>query len=193
MAIVTDDPNVTITNVFLRGQEVPIAARQDPYVQINVFGGPGGFECTRDLGLALSDGRRIARLVDICRSNFLVVIALVGGPQPPPPPEGFRPPAVIQPPAAAPQVEVPPAPLPDRPEMVTGMQWMFAAMGSRASFAYGIPETDASEFTAVCQRRSSKVTITLTRTSSELGPGSTVPVQLAAGAFAKAYTATGSR
>lgn len=198
VAIVTDDPNVTITNVFLRGQEVPIAARQDPYVQINVFGGSSGFECSRDLGLALSDGRRIARLVDICAANYLVVVPLVGGLQPPAPPAGFRPRAVVQalpqPNAPAPkaQLPAPPPPAATVPEFVSNMQWLFSVDGASASFAYAIPDTDAGEFTAVCAQRSRQVTITLSRSADELGPGGTVPVVFTAGAFTRTYTATGS-
>jgi hypothetical protein len=199
LTVATDAPDVTITNVFLRGQEVPIAARQDPYVQINLLGGAQGFECSRDLGLALSDGRRIARVVDVCAANFLVVVPLVGGPRPAAPPASFRPPAVIQPlpqapsPPVAQQPEAPPAtPDPTGPEVVSNLQWLFSATGNRASFAYGIPETDASEITAVCGVRSSKVTVTLTRSADELGPKGTVPVTFGAGAFAKTYTATGS-
>lgn len=191
VVIATDDPYVTITDVFLRGQPVPIAARQDPYVQINVLGGPQGFECQRDLGLALSDGRRIARLVDICQSNFLVIVALVGGPRPPAPPTSFMP-SVNQPPVVQPLPQLPTPPEPEQPEVVEGMQWLFSQSGNNASFAYAIPETDASEFTAVCATRSSKVTITLTRSADELGPGGKVQVRFTAGAFSKAYTATGS-
>ena len=191
VVIATDDPYVTITNVFLRGKPVPIAGRQDPYVQINVLGGPQGFECSRDLGLALSDGRRIARLVDICQSNFLVIVALVGGPRPPAPPPSLMPP-MIQPPVVQPLPTLPQPEQPEQPEVVDSMQWLFSQSGNHASFAYAIPETDASEFTAVCTTRSSKVTITLTRSADEVGPGSKVLVRFTAGAFAKTYTATGS-
>jgi hypothetical protein len=197
VAIVTDDPNVTITNVFLRGQEVPVAARQDPYVQINVLGGPSGFECSRDLGLALSDGRRIARVVDVCAANYLVVIPLVGGPRPPAPPANFRPPVVVQPlpqaPAPQPQAQLPaPPPAATGPEFVSNMQWLFSVDGASASFAYAIPNADASEFTAVCAQRSRQVAVTLSRSADELGPGGTVPVTFTAGAFTRTYTATGS-
>lgn len=176
---------------------MPIAARQDPYVQINVLGSPSGFDCSRDLGLVLSDGRRIARVVDVCAANYVVVIPLVGGPRPPAPPPGFRPPAVIQPlpqaPAPTPQVRLAtPPPAATGPEFVSNMQWLFSAAGANASFAYGIPNSDASEFTAVCALRSRQVTLTLSRTADELGPGGTVPVTITAGAFTRTYTATGS-
>jgi hypothetical protein len=196
VAIATDDPNATITNVFLRGQEVPIVNRADPYVQINLLGGPQGFACQRDLGLALSDGRRIARDVDVCASNFLVVVALTGGPRPPEPPANVRPRATFQPLPQGPAVQlVPQTPSPPPvpgPEMVTNMQWLFSAEGANASFAYAIPNTDASEFTAVCALRSRQITVTLSRSADELGPGGSVPVTFTAGTFAKTYTATGS-
>jgi hypothetical protein len=198
LAIVTDDPNVTITDAFLNGAEVPIVARKDPYVQINLPGSPQGFECSRDIGLALSDGRRIARLVDVCKANFIAIVALTGGPRPPAPPAGFRTPAVIQPlppaaqPAPPPVVQVPAQPAPTGPEIVNTMQWLFSSGNNRASLAYALPNTDASEFTAVCQQRSSKAQITLSRSADELSPGGAVAVRLSAGTFSKTYNATGS-
>jgi hypothetical protein len=195
VAVATDDPNVRITNVFLRGQEVPVVNRADPYVQINLLGGAQGFACTRDLGLALSDGRRIARDVDVCAANFVVIVPLVGGPRPPAPPASFRPPVAVQPLPGA-QAPVPlPQPVPPAAtgsEVVANMQWLFSAEGPNASFAYAIPNTDASEFTAVCVLRSRQITVTLSRSADELGPGGTVPVTFTSGTFSRTYTATGS-
>jgi hypothetical protein len=196
VAIAIDDPNSTITNVFLRGQEVPIVNRADPYVQINLLGGAQGFACARDLGLALSDGRRIARDVDVCASGFVVVVPLTGGPRPPAPAANIRPRTTFQPlpqaPAPAPQPEPQPMPLPAGPELVTGMQWLFSAAGQNASLAYALPNSDGGEFAAVCQLRSRNIQITLTRSADELGPGATVPVTFTAGAFTRTYTAGGS-
>jgi hypothetical protein len=201
VAIATDDPNATITNVFLRGQEVPIVARAEPYVQINLLGGAGGFACTRDIGLALSDGRRIARDVDVCATSFVVVVPLTGGPRPPAPPANFRPRAAFQPlpqaQAQPPQLPPEPQPLPDTqpvgPELVDNMQWLFSAPGPNASLAYAIPNTDASEFSAVCALHSRKIQITLSRSADELGPGGTVPVQFSAGDYTQTYNASGSQ
>ena len=61
--------------------------------------------CSQDIGLALSDGRRIARLVDVCQTNFVAVIALAGGPSPSAPPPSLMP-VVNAPPVA----EAEPAP-----------------------------------------------------------------------------------
>jgi hypothetical protein len=73
------------------------------------------------------------------------------------------------------------------------MQWLFSASGANATVAYALPNTDASEFTAACALRSRQVSVTLTRSADELGPGGTVPVNITAGAFSRAYTATGSQ
>ncbi|MEX2319323.1 MAG: hypothetical protein WD626_05670, partial [Bauldia sp.] len=198
VVIAVDDPNVAIQEVFLRGQPVPINARQDRYVRIVAPTGPQGLACERDLGLALSDGRRIARLVDICRSNFLVVVALAGGPQPPPPPQSFlpAPPQLQQPqPQPLPQPQPQPQPLPvppGAPDFVGDMVWMFNPAGSTGSLAYGIPNSDAGEFSAVCQAGSGQMTVTLDRAPPALTPGRQIAVRMTAGGFTQNYTATGS-
>jgi hypothetical protein len=191
VVIATDDPNVSIANVFLAGREVPITARQDPYVQIVAPAGAAGFACSRDLGLALSDGRRIARLVDVCQSGFLVVIPLVGGAMPAPPPANLRPRVsqAVPLPVQAPQ-PAPPQP-PATPEIISDMQWMFQAAAGRASLAYGTPGSDSIAFGATCTPASSRVAITLQRSSDALGPGGRVTVRFSAGAFTRDYQATG--
>jgi hypothetical protein len=192
VVIATDDPSTSITNVFLAGREVPITARQEPYVQITAPAGPTGFACSRDLGLALSDGRRIARLVDVCQSGFLVVVPLVGGAMPAPPPANLRP-RVSQ--TAPPPVQAVPQPAPPPPatgpEIIADMQWMFQASADRASFAYGTPGSDSIAFGATCTPASSRTAITLQRSSDELGPGGRVTVRFSAGAFTRDYPATG--
>jgi hypothetical protein len=72
------------------------------------------------------------------------------------------------------------------------MTWMFNTSGSSASLAYGVPNSDAGEFSAVCQVRSGQMTVTLDRAPAALTPGRQVAVTFTAGAFSKAYTATGS-
>jgi hypothetical protein len=196
VVIAVDDPNVTIDEVFLRGRPVPINTRQGRYVRIVAPANALGLECERDLGLALSDGRRIARLVDICGTSFVVVVALAGGPRPSPPPQDFlpAPPQLPQPqPLPTPQPLPQPQPEPPQgPDFVDTMTWMFNTSGSSASLAYGIANTDAGEFSAVCQVRSGQMTVTLDRAPAALTPGRQVAVTLTAGAFSKAYTATGS-
>ena len=204
VVIAVDDPAVSIQEVFLRGQPVPINARQDRYVRIVAPTGPAGLECERDLGLALTDGRRVARLVDVCQSNFLVVFTLAGGPRPPPPPQGFlpQPPQLPQPqpqplptpqpqPQPAPQ-PVPPPQLPGAPSFVDTMVWMFDSSGGNASLAYAIPNSDAGEFSAVCQARSGQMTVTLFRAPPTLTPGRQIAVRITAGDYTQTYTATGS-
>lgn len=199
VVIGTDDPSVTILEVFLRGQPVPINARQGRYVRIIAPTGPSGLECQRDLGLALSDGRRIARLVDICQTNFVVVVPLTGGPRPPAPPPAFLP----QPSQPGPQVPGPapqpvplpqpvPQPQPTQPDFIDGLVWMFNADGNNASLAYAIPNSDGSEFTAVCERGSGRAIVTLNRGPQGLQPGQQIGVRLTAGDYTQTYTATAS-
>jgi hypothetical protein len=175
---------------------VTIAARQDPYVEVTLPGGAQAFQCSRDLGLALSDGRRIARLVDVCQSNFVVVIGLVGGvpaPAIPPAMRPIRPPAAIQPLPAAPIAQAPLTPVPPTPHPVAGMQWLFSAPGGAAVLAYAIPGAGPGAFNAVCAARSGLATVTLGGSAPEVRPGIVAPVVLAAGAFSKTYSATGSQ
>jgi hypothetical protein len=196
VVIAVDDPNATITEVFLRGRPVPINARQDPYVRIVAPASSLGLECQRDLGLALSDGRRIARLVDICQSNFFVVVALAGGPRPPAPPPNFLPqPQAPQPqplPQPQPQPQPLPLPQPQLPNFVDNLVWMFNADGNNGSLAYAIPNGDAGEFSAVCERGSGQMTVTLNRAPPDLTPTAQVAVRFTAGLFSETYTAIGS-
>lgn len=194
VVIAVDDPSVTIMEVFLRGQPVPVNARQDPYVRIVAPTGALGVECQRDLGLALSDGRRIARMVDICQNNALVIVALAGGPRPPPPPQAFlpAPPQVPQPqPQPQPQPLPQPGPQP-QPDFIDNLVWMFNADGNNGGLAYAVPNSDGAEFSAVCQRGSGQMTVTLNRAPPDLTPGRQVSVRFTAGAFSQVYTATGS-
>lgn len=204
VVIATDDPEVVITNVFVGGKEVSIDEREDPYVGILLAPTPEMFSCQRDLGLALSDGRRLARQVDVCAVNFIVVVQVTGAGAPPPVPEALRPapmPAMqapltpLEPPAdALPEFNPAPSTPGDTGEVafVDTMQWLFARTDEGASLAYAIPETDAGEFSAVCQTGAKTATVTLDRGAPELTPGGQVSVQINAGEFSKAYTATGS-
>ncbi len=200
LAIATDDEDVTITDVFLNGQAVPIAGRQDPYVEIMLPPSAQGSQCSRDLGLGLSDGRRIARQVDVCRSNFVVVVSLVGGVPPPAIPPSLRQPARVQPLPPATIQPLPPAPVAAAPvltpvppqQAVAGMQWLFSAPGNTATVAYGLPD-GSSAFRAVCMPRAGGITITLGGSAPEVRPGGYVPVRLIVGAYSRAYTATGSQ
>lgn len=197
VVITTDDPTASILEVFLRGQPVPINARQGNYVRIVAPTGPQGLECQRDLGLALSDGRRIARLVDICQSNFVVTVALTGGPRPPAPPPTFlpQPTQPIQPqpgPQPVPQPPVAqPVPQPGAPEFVNNMTWTFDPLdGRNAALHYMIPNSEISEFSAQCAAGAGQMTVTLNRAPPTAQPGQQLRVQLTAGGFSQIYSAT---
>ncbi len=201
LAVATDDPGVTIAGVFVGGQPVTIATRQDPYVQVNLAAGASGFACSRDLGLLLSDGRRIARQVDVCAANFVVVVPLVGGVVPPPP-SSFAPSADLQhapaspppPPAGVAELPVPSAPPPTigTPDVVTSMQWSFTSTAGQAALAFAVPgNPDAGEFAASCQPGTGRATIALGRTADELGPGGKVWVTFTSGSYSHAFSATG--
>jgi hypothetical protein len=172
VTIRTDDPAVAIEEVLLGGLPVPIAGRAGGAVEIAVSAGAGAIVCERDLGLVLSDGRRLARAVDICADNGRVLVALAAS-------------------AGADAAPAPPGP-PGGPDVVDTMQWIFLAGPERADLVYGIPETDAGEFHATCAPRSGAVTVVLERTAPEVQPGAPVPVALATTGFARSYTAVGS-
>jgi hypothetical protein len=103
VTITTDDPAIGIDAVFLERQPVEIQSRQGNSVEIAVAGGPGQIQCERDLGVKLSDGRTMARKVNICDHDWSVLVLLAGEeaspaaaaaapPTPPPPPAAPPPP-----------------------------------------------------------------------------------------------------
>ncbi len=177
VTIGTDDPNVGIQSVFIGGKPVAIDSTAGNAVVVMVAPGPNGIDCARDLGLVLADGRRVARDVDICANNFQVMIPLIGNagsgvasqPAEPPPPVA---------------TEVAPA--------TNGAAWLFTSTRDNGSLAFAVPNTDESEFTAVCNPGSSEITLALGRSAPEVQPGAAVTVGFAAGAFSRTYSATGS-
>jgi VHL beta domain len=180
ITIATDDPTASITEVFLDRQSVPIVGQSGNAVQIEVSGDQQGITCDRDLGLALSDGRRIARMVDVCANNWTVVVSLTGNaPSAPPPPSANNPP---------PPPSNPPPPPPTNQTMI----WTFDEGPDSANLVYGIPQTDASELTATCQPGTGRVEISLSRSAGNVRPGGAVFVSISAGAFAKTYPGVGS-
>lgn len=179
VVIGVDDPNVTIDSVFMGGKPVAINRRIDKAVEVLVAPGANGIACARDLGLVLSDGRRIARAVDICAHDWKVSVTLLssGGttttttaPPPPPPTQTAGAPAAVSADAA----------------------WMFTATKDNGSLAFAVPNTDDSEFTAVCSPGSREATVALGRSAPEVQPGASVSVGFSAGSFARNYQATGS-
>ena len=186
VTISVDDPNVTIDGVFMGGKPVAINRRIGNSVEVLVAPGAEGVNCSRDLGLVLSDGRRIARAVDICANNRRVAVTLLasGGtptttaPPPPSPPTAGEPP--------------PPATAGGPPPAATADVWMFSSTSDNGSLAFAVPNSEDSEFTAVCAPASNEMTLALGRSAPEVKPGATVTVGLSAGAFSRTYQATGS-
>ncbi len=175
VTISVDDPNVTIDGVFMAGKPVAINRRVGSAVEILVAPGADGIACPRDLGLVLSDGRRIARAVDICANDWNVNVRLLAA-------GGATPPSAPPPPPAA------GAPAPVTSDAV----WTFSSTRENGSLAFAVPNSDNSEFTAVCSPRSNQATVALGRSSPEVQPGRAVTVSFSAGSFAGSYRATGS-
>jgi hypothetical protein len=192
VAVTTDDPDVTITDVFVAARPVAIVARRDPYVQIYLPPAPGASQCSRDLGLALSDGRRIARLVDVCQSNGLVVVPIAGSGYAPKLPPSFGSAQNVQPLPPPPVVQNPQPIPPPPPVQAQPMQWFFSAPGGTATLAYAVPGGGAGAFNAVCSAHSGSAQITLGASAPEVRPGKYVPVTFSAGAFRNTYSGMGS-
>jgi len=190
VTVSTDDPSATIIAVTLDGQPVAITGREGDAVKFEIAGTDQGIVCDRTVGLTLSDGREITRQANICLNNWTVVIAAgESGAPPPPTAELPTPPATetpAPPPAQPPVVQPPAAP---NAEMV----WMFSSAGNTATLVHGIPETEASNFSASCVRGSGNMTVTVLDSSVPgVVPGSAVPITFSAGSFARTYPGIGS-
>jgi hypothetical protein len=189
VTIYTDDPTVGIDEVAIDTQPMTVAGRQGNAVTVNLLPTQRN-TCEHDLGLALTDGRRIARMVDVCTPNGSVVVALNDDTAPagPPPPTAGQP---LPPPP--PVVSTPPPPsAPGEIEVVEGLSWTSGSEGNRATLTYGLPNSDQIEFFASCNRGSRQVEISLERSAPEVQPGATVQVTFTAGTYAEGFTATGS-
>lgn len=195
LTIYTSDANVGIDEVRLDKQSMNIVARQGNAVAINLSAGQRG-KCEHDLGLALTDGRRIARMVDICTPNGAIVVALDGDSAPPvaaPGPIASPPPVAAPSPPPPPVVSAPPPPpASGEIQVVDNLTWTFGADGNRVNLSYALPNSDQIEFFASCNRGSQQTEISLERSAPEVQPGAAVPLTLTAGTFAKTYTASGS-
>ncbi len=175
VTVTTDDPSAVITSVFVAGEEVPLATSPGPAVAIatTALGISGG--CERDMAVGLADGRLVARVVNICVGGNVITVPLIGasapgeGEGPPPLPT----PADPQPPAAA-------------------MVWSNNVAGNRATLTFGIPQTDAGEFTAVCEVGSAVTRVILSRSAPGLNPGAPIAIRFTAGGFDATYSAVGS-
>ena len=192
LTIYTDDQNVGIQEVHLDKKPMTIGARQGNAVAIALAPGQG-LKCERDLGLVLTDGRRIARMVNICTPNGAIVVGLNSEAGTPPPVAGPQPPVFGPPPGTPPVASAPPPPPgTGAPEVIENLKWSFGGEGGRASLAYALPNSDQIEFFASCNRGAKQIDISLERSAPEVREGATVPVTFTAGTFAKTYTATGS-
>ncbi len=187
VTISVDDPNVSVDSVFMAGKPVAINRRIGNAVEVLVAPGADGITCARDLGLVLSDGRRIARSVDICANGGQVSVSLLSSagtaataaPQPPPP---------SPPTPAAPTVPA----APQAAGVASDAVWMFTSTRDNGSLAFAVPNSEDSELTAVCAPGSNEATLALGRSAAEVQPGRNVTVSFSAGTFAQSYRAKGS-
>ncbi len=187
VTISLDDANIGIDSVFMGGKPVAINRRVGNAVEVLVAPGADGIACSRDLGLVLSDGRRIARAVDICANDWQVSVTLLsaGG-------ATTAATTTTAPPPAPPPALPPPASAGEQAPVSADAVWMFSATKDNGSLAFAVPQTDASEFTAVCAPASNQTTVALGRSAAEVQPGAAVTVTLSAGGFSQSYGATGS-
>lgn len=190
LTIYTDDPDIGIEEVNLDRAPMTINSNQANAVTIALPPGAGA-TCDRDLGLLLTDGRRIARLVDICSSNGAIIVALDGDTiTPATPPAGPVPPRVT---VAPPPIVA--APTPDNGEflVIDYLAWEFFNDGGRSSLVYGQANSNQTEFHASCNRGSNQVDISIARTAPGVQPGAPLPITFTAGVFSETFTATGSQ
>ncbi len=183
--ITTDDPTAEIVGVYLGGRPANMTGRFGSSVDVALGPDQGGRGCARDLGVELSDGRRMARVVDVCAGGGVVIVPLIGPELPVTAAPGSQPAL----PVAEPQF---PPPQPQGPQFVTNMEWFTSSGDGQASLDFGNRLTGAGEFTAVCQIGTGSASIILSRTSPEVAPGASVGVRFAAGTFNAAYAARGT-
>jgi len=182
LTIYTDDANVGIEEVHLDRTPMTIGFSQANAVSITLPPG-GGVKCERDLGLLLTDGRRIARLVNICTPDGAIVVGLDDDSAIPTPP-----PVVGSPPPVASV----PAPSAGGFQVIENLTWAHHVDNERARLVYGLPNSDQIEFHANCSRGSNQVDVIIERSAPGVRPGLSVPVTFTAGVFAETYSAVGS-
>lgn len=170
VSVAVDDPALTIIAVRLDGKPVNIIGRKGGAVQFEITGTDEGIACDRELGVIFSNGKQVTRQTNICLNDWSIMVA-TGAETPPAPPVAELPPM-------APTEE---------------MVWIFSTFENGASLGHGIPETDASDFGAVCTPRSGRILITLLDAGVPgLTPGSPVPISISGGGFARTYAGVGS-
>jgi hypothetical protein len=187
VTITTDDPAIGIDEVFIEKESIEIQSKQGNSVEVAIGGGPGQIPCQRDLGLKLSDGRTIARQVNICDHNWSVLVMLGGGEAPA---AEATPPAT--PPASPPQAPVAnvapaePAP-PPGPAPAQGEAWSFAPGAGTVTVTYGVPRSERGDFTASCRLGGRDITVGILRPMPGGQVGEPLPITLGAGALARTY------
>ena len=191
VTITTDDPAVGIEGVFLERQQLQILGRQANSVEIAVSGGPGKIQCQRDLGVKLSDGRTMARRVNICDHNWSVLVMLAGEEAPPTAAAAPLPPPPKAPPAP-PVASLAPSELPRAPPSSGGEVWFFAPGAGTVAVGYGVPRTQTGEFAAICRPGSGRTTVRILRPMPGGQVGEPIHVTLAAGPVTRTYQAVAS-
>jgi len=183
LIIATDDPQVGIDSIYIDRQSVTIATRQGNGVEVQI---PAG-ACRRDVGLKLTDGRTIARQMDLCPQNGSVLVMLGGGSevaeQPAQPTGPAQPAMPAQPP--------PPPAEASAPAGAAGA-WGYSTGGGSAILSFGVPNSDDGTFSATCRLTSGRANVELLRMVDGLAEDAPVQVTLFAGAFTRTYPAKGS-
>lgn len=206
LTIYTNDDNVGIEEVYIDRQPVTVAGRQENAVAVALPSAGDPEKCERDIGLVLDDGRRIARLVDVCTPDGVIVITLnesdsssappkdrppitIDTPSAPPPAAPSAPPPTASPSAAS---SPPPTASPAEIEVIEGLTWVFGRDGSRVVLTYATAESDQIEFYASCNRGDQQAEVSLERSAPEIRPGASATATFTAGTYAGTFTATGS-
>jgi pyruvate/2-oxoglutarate dehydrogenase complex dihydrolipoamide acyltransferase (E2) component len=210
ITIKTDGPAADVRAVLLDGEPVAITGQKNDTLTIEVASTAGGIECHRNLGFNLADGRSVLRPANICANGGAIAVALSGedtvsveepvaedevtasapaAPEPLPAPAPDPAPAA---PAVAAVDPTPPQPPVPAPGPIPQGAWSFAGEGGFASLSFGLPESDATEFSASCKEASSKIDVELAALVQGLQPGEPLRVTFRAGAFNKTYPGVGS-
>jgi hypothetical protein len=162
---------------------VTIVTRQGNGVEVQI---PAG-SCRRDVGLKLTDGRTIARQMDLCPPSGSVLVMLGSGS------EVAQQPAQPAAPAQPAMPAQPPPPPAEASAPVTAEgAWSYTTGDGNAILSFGVPNSDDGTFSAVCRLTSGRANVELLRMVDGLQENAPIQVTLFAGAFTKTYPAKGS-
>lgn len=186
ITIATDDPQVSIQAVYIDRQEATIVTRQGNGVAVQIA---GGGSCQRDVGLKLSDGRTIARQMNICPANGSVLVMLGSGSEV----AGQQPPAApMQPAAPAMPAQPPLPPEPASSPAIASGAWSYSAGDGNAILYFGVPQSDDGSFSAACRLGSSQASVDVLRMVDGMAPNTPIQVTFFAGTFTRTYQGVGS-